>query len=127
VAKIAKASREEIEGIISSIFEQKPFVLSLKELHEMVNKKLGNSRHISLSRLKRIAVSMKGIEVKIKKKIMRGKPKEKCPVCLKDLVKVFGKDVFNRPKHVGFRCKHCGFTCGLEYTLPRQYIFSKRR
>jgi len=125
--KIKIASKKNIEEAINDVFKKQHQIISLKNLHEVVNSYLKKKLcKVSTSRLKKTIIEMKNIEIKIKKRRIKGKQFSKCPVCGNDLKKIFGIDVFNRKKHIGFRCNHCGFKSGLDYTIPREYIFLKK-
>jgi predicted RNA-binding Zn-ribbon protein involved in translation (DUF1610 family) len=125
--KVKKASQKDLEEAINEVFKHYPQISSLKRLHEMVSDELKKKLcKASIGRLKRAVLEMKDVEIKIKKRTIRGKQLSKCPVCGNGFEKIFGVDAFNRKKHIGFKCKECGFKSGLEYTVPREYIFLKR-
>ncbi len=115
-----------LEEAIKKITSQIHQVNSLNILYKLVKKEFGNSYKFSKERLKRIVFKIENIEVKIKKRIVKNKKPEKCPVCGNGLKKVYGKDVFNRVKHIGFKCDKCNFSMGLECALPVKYIFIKK-
>ena len=121
------ASQKNIEEAIKEVFKKHRQITSLKSLHEMVNDELKKKLcKVSMNRLKKVVIRTKDIEINIKKRRIKGRQFSKCPVCGNGLEKIFGKDAFNRKKHIGFKCKQCGFKSGLDYTVPREYIFFKR-
>jgi predicted RNA-binding Zn-ribbon protein involved in translation (DUF1610 family) len=124
--KVKKASQKDLDEAINEVFTRHPQIYSLKSLHQMVNDVLKKKLcKVSIGRLKRVLLGRKDIEIRVKKRTIKGKQLSKCPVCGNELEKVFGVDAFNRKKHIGFKCKECGFKSGLEYTVPREYIFLK--
>ncbi|MEM0473141.1 MAG: hypothetical protein QXF88_00265 [Candidatus Aenigmatarchaeota archaeon] len=100
-------------------------VKSLTELHKIVSKKI-HPYSVSLSRLKLIALKTRGIEIKIKKRVLRRKNVKSCPVCGNEFEKKYGIDVFGKKSHVGYICKECKFSTGLMLEVPSKYLFSKK-
>jgi predicted RNA-binding Zn-ribbon protein involved in translation (DUF1610 family) len=121
------ASQKDIEEAINQVFKKQHQIISLKALHELVNNELKKKLcKVSMNKLKKSVIGIKGLEIKIKKRRMKGKQFSKCPVCGNGLDKIFGRDAFNRKKDIGFKCKRCGFKSGLECSYPREYIFLKK-
>jgi len=124
-------SKKLVSSVISDILSKRKVVITLNELLYLVNKELKKqsfSYSISFNRLKKIVLLMPEIEVKTKKRLDRKRRTLKeCPVCRKEIKKIFGKNVFGKRIHVGYRCGYCGYRADLNHTIPREYIFVLRK
>lgn len=125
--KSKKTPSKLIIKIIKDILTKKRIVVTLRELHFLVNKELKKqsfSYSISPNRVKKLVLEIPDIKVKTKKR--RDKKRQilkKCPVCNNEIIKIFGKNVFGKKIQIGYNCKRCGYSADLLSTIPKEYIF----
>lgn len=125
--KVKKLSSEIAITAIKDVLIKRRIVITLRELHFLVNRELKKQSlaySLSLARLKKLVLSLPEIEIKTKRRKDRKKRiLKKCPVCKKEITKTFGKNVFGKRIHIGYKCKKCGYYADLLTTMPREYIF----
>ncbi len=122
-----KISNRLAASTIKNILSKKKIIVTLKELHFLVNrdlKKHSLNYSISMNRLKNLVLDLEEVEVRTKnRKNAKKRNLKKCPVCNKELKKVFGKNLFGKMIHIGYKCKKCSYNSSLFITQPREYIF----
>lgn len=122
-----KTPSKLVEEIIKNILLKRGVVVTLSELHFLVNKELKKksvSYSISSNKLKKFVLNLTFVEVKTKRR--RGKVGfilKKCPVCGGEIKEVMGKNVFGEKTHSGYKCKNCNYYTDLLAIIPREYIF----
>ncbi|MEM5799780.1 MAG: hypothetical protein QXZ43_03920 [Candidatus Aenigmatarchaeota archaeon] len=120
-----RATKKQIDDAIDKVFQERNYIKTLKQVHEYVNEKIKPVR-ISLPRLKKILLKRKDIVVKVKKRELKNKKIENCPVCGCEFEKIFGLDAFGQKRHIGYKCKCCNFKIGLFYSVPYEYLFKRK-
>jgi len=114
---------EEIKQVVSRRLK----VESQEELSKLVLRKLkkeNKSFTLSPQRVKRLALSIPGIEVKAKtKKMPKIKKIEECPICGSKIVPLKGRNLLNQKITIGYKCVNCAYQCDLEAFMPMKYIF----
>ncbi len=122
--KIPKKDKiiEEIKKAVSARLK----VESQEELCKLVLRRLKKENKYSLSpqRVKKLALTIPGIEVKAKTKRMpKIKKIDKCPICRSIIIPLKGKNLLNKEIVIGYKCVNCAYQCDLEAFMPMKYIF----
>jgi len=125
--KKAVAPKDEIVKILKKIILQKLKVEYQEELCRLVLKELrkgGKNYSITPMRVRKLALSLPEIEVKVKTKRSKGLKKiDKCPVCESGIKPFKAKNLMNRDIVIGYECTSCGSQSDLEAFMPMKYIF----
>jgi len=95
----------------------------LGELVEIELKDIDRSFQISPERVRRIALEIPGIDVKVETRKSRGKRPDKCPVCSKELDSLYAENLDGERIQVGFKCSSCGYRGEIEEFDPMRYEF----
>jgi len=115
--------KEVIKQILSSRFK----VDTQEELSKLVLKKLKKEdKNYTLSprRVKELALTIAGVEVKAKTKKMPKMEKiEVCPVCGSKIAPLKGRNLLNQVMTIGYKCMNCAYQSDLEHFMPMKYIF----
>ncbi len=117
---------ELVKRIIFYSMKKRGVIHSQDELSEIVKrelKKINKKFTITPHRVRKIALQIENMEIKVKtKKSKKSKPK-KCPVCENKLKPIYAKNLLNKRITVGFRCKVCGYHADEKFFAPMKYEF----
>lgn len=117
---------ELVERIIYYAMKRRGIVHTQDELAEIVEKelkKLNRSFAITPHRVRKIALKIENMEIRVKtKKSLKSKPKD-CPVCENKLSPIQAKNLLNQKITVGFRCSLCGYHASEKFFAPMKYEF----
>ena len=118
---------DQIISAIKEVLRKRRVVQSQEDLCYLTLEKLKKKDEnfvLSPRRVKKLALKIPGVEIKAKtKRVAKVESLEKCPVCGKEIEKRYSKDLLGRKIHVGYICKKCGYSTGLEALVPMRYIF----
>ena len=119
--------KEKVVEAIKEVLKSRLKVESQEELCRLVLRQLRKGdKHYILSpiRVKRIALDVPEIEVKVKTKRKVGLVKiDKCPICDSPVKPIEVKNLLNKEVVIGYRCTHCAYESDLEAFMPMKYIF----
>jgi len=123
-----KIPREHfVINIIKEVMRRRGVVQSQEDLCAIVLEKLrkyDKTYVLSPRRTKNLVIKIPNIEIKAKTKRMPKMTKlERCPICVKKVSKIHGKNLLNKKIHIGYICERCGYTTDLEAFMPMKYIF----
>ena len=123
-----KIPREHfVINIIKEVMRRRGVVQSQEDLCAIVLEKLrkyDKAYVLSPRRTKTLVIKIPNIEIKAKtKRIPRMTKLEKCPVCVKKVSKIYGKNLLNKKIHIGYVCERCGYTTDLESFMPMKFLF----
>jgi len=115
-----------IEGIKQALSRR----LKIESQEELCKLVLGILRKeyknysLTPQRVKRLALTIPGVEVKAKtKKMPKIKKIKECPVCGSKIVPLKGKNLLNKKILIGYKCVNCAYQCDLEAFMPMKYFF----
>ncbi len=119
--------KEIVANAIKKVLSSRKIVESQEELALLVEKelkKINKDYVVRPTRVKRIALEIREIEVKAKTRKSIGLQKiDKCPICGSEVKEMKVKNLFGKEIVVGYRCSKCGYESDLEAFLPMKYIF----
>lgn len=123
-----KIPREHfVINIIKEVMRRRGVVQSQEDLSAIVLKKLrkyDKSYVLSPRRTKNLVIKIPKIGIKAKtKRVPKMTKLKRCPVCVKKVSKIYGKNLLNKKIHIGYVCERCGYTTDLEAFMPMKYIF----
>ena len=114
---------EEIKNVVKS----RVAVESQEVLNQLVMKRLkknNKSYSISPQRVKKLAMTIPSVHVKVKTKKMPKIDKiDKCPVCDSKILPLEGTNLTNRKILIGYKCVNCSYSSDLEHFMPMKYVF----
>jgi predicted RNA-binding Zn-ribbon protein involved in translation (DUF1610 family) len=117
----------DIIRAIEHVLKRRGFVNSNEELCYLALRRLKRSDKdfvVSPERVRRVAMGIPEVEIKVKTKSMGNRKKLKeCPVCGNNVKRTFRKNLSGRRVHTGYKCSKCDFRCGLDSTVPMKYRF----
>jgi hypothetical protein len=119
-------SKDTVISTIKDVMSKRSIIYTLNELHLLVRQRLKkeNSKYvISIDRLKKLVLQIPEIKIKTKNRRSRKKVLKICPVCKMHINKLFGKNVFGKSIHMGYKCKNCGYRTDLISLMPKEYVF----
>jgi len=118
---------ELIIDLIKSIVKTRIAIESQEVLSQLVMKRLkkeDNLYTVSAQRVKRIAMTIPSVHVKVKtKKMPKINKIEKCPVCESKILPLEGTNLTNKKILIGYKCVNCTYSCDLEHFMPMKYLF----
>ncbi len=113
--------------LIKEAVKERKIIHSQVDLAKIVLRKLRKKDKgyvVSPFRVKRLALEIPQIEVKIKtKRVPKPKRIRKCPVCQSKVRPVKIKNLVGKMVTVAYKCEKCGFEGTKESFLPYEYIF----
>jgi predicted Zn-ribbon and HTH transcriptional regulator len=119
--------KEIVANAIKKVLSSRKIVESQEELALLVGKelkKINKDYVVRPTRVKRIALEIREIEVKAKTRKSIGLQKiDKCPICGSEVKEMKIKNLLGKEIVVGYRCSKCGYESDLEAFLPMKYIF----
>jgi transposase-like protein len=119
--------KEIVANAIKKVLSSRKIVESQEELALLVEnelKKINKDYVVRPTRVKRIALEIREIEVKAKTRKSIGLQKiDKCPICGSEVKEMKVKNLLGKEIVVGYRCSKCGYESDLEAFLPMKYIF----
>lgn len=120
-------SKEKIIEEILNAVKRSLKIESQEELCEIVLrilKRQDKNYSLSPQRVKRLALTIPGIEVKAEtKKSVRLKKIDNCPVCKSMIAELKGRNLLNQEMIIGFKCVNCAYQSDLEAFMPMKYSF----
>ena len=121
------SSNEKIIEQIMNVVKSRVAIGSQEVLSQMVMKKLKKDDKlysVSPQRVKRLAMTIPSVHVKIKTKKMPKIDKiEKCPVCESKILPLEGTNLSDKKILIGYKCVNCSYSSDLEHFMPMKYSF----
>ncbi|MCS7093894.1 MAG: hypothetical protein RMJ18_01785 [Candidatus Aenigmarchaeota archaeon] len=119
--------KELVADLVKKVVFSHKSIDSQEELASLVEKELkkyDKDYVITPTRVKRIALEIKEIEVKAKtKKSLNMQKITSCPICNSPIDEIKVKNLANREIVIGYKCVKCGYQSDLEAFVPMKYIF----
>jgi len=116
---------------IKEVLKKRKIVQSQEDLCYLVLEKLRKYDRefvISPRRVKELVIKIPEVVIKAKTKHIPKMTKlENCPVCKKNVDKIYGRNLLNKKIQIGYICRRCGYTTDLESFMPMKYIFIWRK
>lgn len=113
--------------IVRDVVRKRGIIETQEELCERVDKRLRKYNRnfvISPKRVRRIAIKVPNIKIKVKtRKSPKVKKIKKCPACKGRLKKIYGINLMGKEVHVGYVCSKCSFSSDLKSLVPMKYVF----
>jgi transposase-like protein len=120
-------SKEIVADAIKKVLSSRKIVESQEELASLVEKelkKINKDYVVRPTRVKRVALEIKEVEVKAKtRKSVELQKIDKCPICGSEVKEMKVKNLLGKEIVVGYKCSKCGYESDLEAFLPMKYIF----
>jgi transposase-like protein len=120
-------SKEIVVDAIKKVLSSRKIVESQEELASLVEKelkKINKDYVVRPTRVKRVALEIKEVEVKAKtRKSVELQKIDKCPICGSEVKEMKVKNLLGKEIVVGYKCSKCGYESDLEAFLPMKYIF----
>ncbi|MBS3055781.1 MAG: hypothetical protein J4452_04830 [Candidatus Aenigmarchaeota archaeon] len=114
---------EQIKNIVKSRFG----IESQEVLSQLVMKRLKREDKlfsVSPNRVKKLALTIPSVHVKVKTKKMPKIDKiDKCPVCESKILPLEGTNLSNKKILIGYKCVNCSYSSDLEHFMPMKYLF----
>ncbi|MBD3155955.1 MAG: hypothetical protein GF368_04860 [Candidatus Aenigmarchaeota archaeon] len=113
--------------IVRDVVRKRGIIETQEELCERVDKRLKKYNRnfvISPKRVRRIAIKVPNIKIKVKtRKSPKIKNIKRCPACKGRLKKIYGVNLIDKEVHVGYACSKCNFSSDLKSLVPMKYVF----
>jgi hypothetical protein len=120
-------SNEKVIEQIKNIVKSRIAIESQEMLSQLVLKRLKKEDKLfsaSPQRVKRLALTIPSVHVKVKTKKMPKIDKiDKCPVCESKILPLEGTNLSNKKMLIGFKCVNCSYSSDLEHFMPMKYSF----
>ncbi|OGI16116.1 hypothetical protein A3K63_02505 [Candidatus Micrarchaeota archaeon RBG_16_49_10] len=111
---------------IEHVLKQRGFVTSGEELGYLVLRRLKevNSGFVATpDRVRRVAITIPEVEIRVKTRHSDAKKLKGCPVCGWKITKAYRRNLGGQRVHTGYRCEKCGFRTNRETLAPGKYLF----
>ncbi|MFB6076463.1 MAG: hypothetical protein ABEK17_04995 [Candidatus Aenigmatarchaeota archaeon] len=123
-----KFPKKDLVGrIIKNILGKRGVIQTQEKLAEIVNKeleKVNKKFTISPSRVRRIALDLEKVGVRVKtRKSGDGEKPDKCPACNSQLKMLYAENLAGDKAEVGFKCTNCSYSGDVESYVPMKYEF----
>jgi hypothetical protein len=113
--------------IVRDVVRKRGIIETQEELAERVDQRLKKYNRkfvISPRRVRRIAIKVPKIKIKVKtRKSPKVKKIRRCPACKGRVKKIYGTNLIGKEVHVGYACKRCNFSSDLSSLVPMKYVF----
>ena len=120
-------SKDIVASAIKRVLCSRKMVESQEELASLVEKelkKIDKEYVVGATRVKRIALELREVEVKAKtRKSVSLQKIERCPICGSEISEIKVKNLLGKDIVIGYKCSKCGYESDLEAFLPMKYIF----